>query len=365
MVALGCGRLGFSNAGAGPGGDDDDDDDGVPCSVTSVAVSEGAMRATSPMMVWNGTRFGVSWLEDTTPQSAHFRTLSIDGAMDPIANLGAAGEEVQVAWDGTSWRLVWANTATNPAIMLSTNGDAARALTSNTRSNREPRIAALSGGATAYLWVTDATTSNVRLTIIDAAGIKRVDDRAIATADGSQQHSLVWTGSELAAFYTVGPKLTMLRMNPDGNPVAAATTVVTVPDLSSPYSDFDNALVAWAGDRFLLAWMASGELQLTYATRDGMQQFPPVTVGTYGGFSFLGPTLAVGADWDAIIYDTLLGNTTYLVEVYRDGSLGKPYAFDKASWPAAVWVNNAWAVAVSQVQPGAKPNYIKLVQLCR
>src|SRR5215471_15779365 len=103
MVAFGCGRLGFSNTSAHPGGDDDDD--AAPCSPTSVAVSDGPMRAVHPVMVWNGTRFGVSWLEDPMLQSAHFRTLSLDGTMDPIANLGTAGEEVQVAWDGSSWRL--------------------------------------------------------------------------------------------------------------------------------------------------------------------------------------------------------------------------------------------------------------------
>src|SRR5438045_1307372 len=123
MVALGCGRYGFSTPGPGPGSGDDDD---APCTVTSYTVSEGSPRATAPIMTWNGTKFGVSWLEDASsqavsPQSAHFRTLSGDGTMDPIANLGAAGEEVQVAWDGASWRLAWSNTATNPEIMLSTN----------------------------------------------------------------------------------------------------------------------------------------------------------------------------------------------------------------------------------------------------
>jgi hypothetical protein len=366
MVALGCGRYGFSHPGPGSGSADDDDD--VPCSVMSYTVSEGSTRALTPIMMWNGTKFGVSWFEDAVSQSdpsqAHFRTLSSDGTMDPIANLGA-GEEfegVQVGWDGASWRLAWTNTATNSAIMVSTDGGAARALTANARSNYAPHVASMSGGATAYLWQNDATTNNIRLSIIDAAGNKLVDDRAVVTADNVPGTQLVWTGSELVAFYAVSTKIMMLRMTSGGSPIAPAAAVATVPAGTPAVSEM---FAAWAHDRIMLAWMASGDFAVTYVSRDGVQQFAPVVVARYGGFNFITPSLAVGADWDAIVYDAGLNHTSYLVEVYRDGSLGKPEIFDNASRPVAAWLGKTWSVAVAQTQPNAKPDYIKLVQLCR
>jgi hypothetical protein len=363
MITLGCGRFGFSDGSGGSTGGGDDDDQ--PCTVTSVTVSEGSTRATSPRMLWNGTRFGVSWLEDTEPQSAHFRALSIDGAMDPVADLGVTGEAAQVAWDGASWRLAWSNGATNPEIMLSTNGGGPSALTANPRSDMDPRIATLSGGKIAYIWLTNASNNNVRLTMFDAAGTKLIDDRAIATSDSFGGENLVWTGSELVAFYPLGPKLMMLRMTPDGSPIAAALPIVTVPAVSPPASAFDDAFAAWAGDRFLVAWKADSGLRFTYVSRDGMPQFPPVFVEGYGGFNFVNAAIAVGADRDAIVWDHYLDNVAYLVEVFRDGTLGKPYEFEQANEPSVGWVGKTWAVAVSQTQPNAKPNYIKLVQICR
>jgi hypothetical protein len=359
LVTLGCGRLGFSDPDGGSPGDDDQ-----PCTSSAFPISEGSTRALLPNMVWNGTKLGVSWLEDPEPRPAHFRTISLDGAADPIANLGIAGEPVEVAWDSASWRLAWSTADAKSEIMISTNGATARALTANQRVDAAPRIASLPGGKTAYLWWTDASTGNLRLTVLDAAGNKLVDDLGIGT--GSLVN-LVWTGSELVAFYTTSSSVMMLRLTPGGSPIGSATTAMTV-------SDLGGVLVGWAGDRFLVVYTAGSfgrSLYLTYVSRDGIQMFPSVFIDSpENAFFSPVPSIAVGPTSDALVWDKGT-DISYLVEVFRDGTLGKPYAFEDTSAPAVAWVDTAWVVAVAQIQhpttgmPDPKPDYIKLIRFCR
>jgi hypothetical protein len=368
MVAAGCGRFGFTSA---DGGIPTSGDDGASCTASASAVSEGSTRATAPKLSWNGTKVGVSWLEDPSPASAHFRTVSLDGAADPIANLGAAGEPVQVAWDGTSWRLAWSTSATKPDIMLSTDGAAPLALTANPRSDAGPRIASLPGGQIAYLWRTDAATSNVRLTVVDAAGNKLVDDLGIATATfEAQAHSLVWTGSELVAFYPMTPSVMMLRMTPKGLPIAAATAAMTLPASQNLFS----AVASWAGDRFLIAY-ASGSGTITsvyvsYVSPSGTTLVPGVFVASGSALDLLTPSIAGGPATDALVWEDPAARTSSLVEVFRDGTLGRLYSFEGASDPSVAWLGTTWAVALAQAQPAtatmptAKPDYTKLIRFC-
>ena len=368
LGALGCGRLGFSDPDGGSLGDDDQ-----PCTPSAFPVSEGATRASAPNLVWNGTKLGVSWLEDATPQSAHFRTISLDGAADPIANLGVAGEAVEVAWDSESWRLAWSTADAKPEIMISTNGATPRPLTANPRLDETPRIASLPGGKTAYLWRTDASTGNARLTVLDAAGSKLVDDLGIATSGYAVASlNLVWTGSELVAFYPMASpmdsSLMMLRMTADGRPIGPATMAMTAS------ASLDAVLVRWTGDRFLVAYSSGGfggSLYLTYISRDGIQMFPGVHIDSSGGLlQGVAPSIAVGPTSDALVWDKDT-DISYLVEVFHDGTLGKLYAFEDTSVPAVAWVGTAWMLAVAQIQhpttsmPNPKPDYIKLIRFCR
>jgi hypothetical protein len=365
IATIGCGRLGFSdNDGPTILGNND------PCISKTTVVSESSEGALEPRMVWNGTKAGVAWLEDSTSLSGHFRTVSLDGTADPIANLGvlAQGETVQVAWDGANWRLAWSDDDPNREVMLSTDGAAPRSLTANSRQDMRAHIAPLPGGKIAYLWAVDPPAFSLRLTVFDASGAKLVDDLAIGTeTDSLETHSLIWTGTELVAFYGANSKLMMVRMNPDGSQIAPPVKVVAAPD---SFTVFNYASATWTGDRFLVAWsLSSGEFRIAYVDPSG-QLMSPALIPPASALLSSVVAVAAGSTVDAVAWDNAEGSS-YLVEVSRDGKLGMLYTFKDAYNPSAVWTGSTWAVALTQhyfpTPDGlpAKPANINLVQLCR
>jgi len=365
MLTIGCGRFGFTHA------DDEHtalgDDDNGPCMESSLQVSENSMRAYEPKLVWNGTKAGVAWMEDPIPDAVHFRTISLDGSADPIASPGvlAQGEAVDVAWDGASWRLTWADDDPNRELMASTDGAAPRALTTNPRQDMRARVAPMSGGRTAYLWVTDQTAYDLRLTVVDAAGNKLVNELAVVTGAGSellQAHHLVWTGSELVVFYPTSKDLMMLRLNPDGSRVAAPAAVGTMA------GSFIFASASWIGDRFLVSWNSAAGFRIAYVGLDGALLFP--AVGAAGSTQWTNDvSVAIGSTSDAVAWSDING-ASFLQEMSRDGTLGELHTFDNAYYPSVAWVGTRWAVALSQrvvptpASPDPKPDYINLIQIC-
>jgi hypothetical protein len=318
-------------------------------------------------MVWNGTRAGVAWIEDSTPLQAYFRTVPLDGAALPISSLGvlAQGETVDVAWDGANWRLAWSDDDPNREVMLSTDGAAPRALTANTRQDMRARIAPLSGGKIAYLWAVDSPAFGLHLTIFDATGTKLVDDVSVATETGTlETHNLIWTGSELVVFYATGAKLMMLRLDETGKPLAAPIMITSQP------SSFNFASASWTGDRFLIAWITSADgMRVAYFDKAGAMLAPSLPAPANDILSSI-PSVAVGPTSDAVAWDTVWGQA-YVVEVLRNGTYGKLYTFEAAYEPSVAWVGSTWAVALVQRQtpppsnPNPIPDNINVVQLCR
>lgn len=363
MVAVGCGRFGFDSSTDGTRTSDDE-----PCVASTSTVSATTASIFDPRLAWNGTKLGVVWLEDETSLSARFRMVALDGTADPITDLGALaqGEAVELAWDGARWRLAWSDEDPNREVMLSTDGAAPQVFTTNGRQDMRVRIAPLADGQVAYLWVVDPPRYNLRLTIVDAAGTKLVDDRSVATAGNLESHNLIWTGSELVAFYSVGTRLMMLRMNRDGSEIAGPVQVAMVDYAIREVS------VRWTGDRFLAAWaFSSGGFRVAYVNPDGSLMFPSVTAPASAVFT-TGPRVATGPVADAVVWDSISGGT-FLAEVSReDGTmLGTLHNFPDAYFPSAAWVDTTWAIAAVQrrygVPGGPDPPSpgVDIIQICR
>ncbi|HEU4729957.1 MAG TPA: hypothetical protein VFT22_18800 [Kofleriaceae bacterium] len=369
LITLGCGRFGFSGSGdqtTALGGDAMGSASPVPCMETSFRVSENTDRAYVPRLVWNGTEAGMAWMEDPIPDAVHFRTVALDGTTDPIASPGilAQGEAVDLGWDGTSWRLTWADDDPNREVMASTDGAAPSALTASSRQDMRARIAAMSGGKVAYLWATDqpSTGYDLRLAVVDAAGAKLVSDLVVATTADLNTHSLVWTGSELAVFYPAGKSLTLLRLHPDGSRVVDPITVGTLTDT------FPFVSASWAGDRFLVAWNSANGIRFAYMGLDGALVFP--AVGAAASTQWTDDvSVAIGPTSDALAWSDLNG-ASYVQEMLHDGTIGEVHTFSDAYYPSVAWVGTRWAVALSQrvyptpAHPDPQPDFINLIQIC-
>jgi len=365
LFMIGCGRLGFEDATAA-GGDDDGTSLGSnqPCVESSVRLSENTDRAYIPKLMWNGTEAAIAWVEDSTPQALRFRTVSPDGKADPIASPGPTpGGEVDLGWDGAGWRLIWPGIGTNGEVMISSDGAAARTFAVTPGNDTVGDVAALSDGKIAYLWVASPSDTSVVLTVIDAAGNKLVNARSVVTGSTTVVlRSLVWTGSELAVFYSTRAKLMMVRLSPDGNQVTAPVTVGTFSDT------FMFASATWAGDRFLVGWNSANGFRAGYVGLDGVLVHP--AIGAAGSMQWtFGVTLAVGPTSDMIAWNDING-VSFIQEMLHDGTIGEVRSFTDAYYPSLAWIGKRWAIALSQrvyptpASPEPKPDFINLTLLC-
>jgi len=363
-LTAGCGRIGFapeSNSGNGRDGSTASGD-GPACLATTVPISATPTRSEFPVLAWNGTKAGISWIEDPigTP-SGRFRTSSLDGPADPIFTLGVPGptDDLEIAWGGASWRLSWSeDSGPGRAILRSTDGAAAQAITTNVRTNLEARMAPLSADTTAYLWATEGAGGNagfdLNLAVLNAAGTKIVTDRTITTGlNAIDIHAIAWTGSELVVFYATTTQLMMLRLSASGTTMAGPIPVATEA-VSSHLS------AHWAGDRFLVTWFSGSSIRIAYVSPAGALLMP-VLRPPEGAVLSLGVASAVGPTSDVVVWDDIGAGEAYLLPVARDGTVGPRITFPQAASITAAWVGTAWAVAIAE---GPMQRDIYLHQLC-
>lgn len=315
-------------------------------------------RSEYQTLAWSGSKLGLSWIDDPagTP-SGHFRTVSLDGTVDPVFDLGVPGptEDLGVAWDGASWRIAWSeDTATDREIFRSTDGAPAQAITANGRDDLEVRQVPIAGGNMAYLWTTSGSRNgfDLVLAVLDATGTKLVNDLTIATGlNAVEVQDLVWTGSELVVFYATPSQLVMLRMSPSGSPIAGPIPIATeiVPS---------DVFARWLGDRFLVTWHGSG-IHIAYLSPDGAL-LSPILQPPMNPLFTLRISPAVGPTSDVVVWDDIAKGSAYLLPVERNGTLGTITEFPQTASITAAWAGTHWVLAASQGQP----REIQLIQLC-
>jgi hypothetical protein len=358
-LTAGCGRIGFGSDDSGRDGSTTSDD-GAACVATSVPISATPARSEFPVLAWNGTKAGISWIEDPTgTPSGHFRTASLEGPAEPMLTLGVPGptDDLAVVWGGASWRLSWSeNSGQGRAILRSTDGSPGQAITTNVRTNLEARMAPLSADTTAYLWVTNGPNAgfDLILAVLNASGTRIVNDQTITTGlNAIDIHAIAWTGSELVVFYATTTQLLMLRLTASGTPIAGPVPIATETVSSHLWAH-------WTGDRFLVTWYSGSSIHVAYVSPVGAL-IMPVLHPPAGAVLSLGVSSAVGPTSDVVVWDDIGTGSAYLLPVARDGSPGTRITFPQAGSITAAWVGTTWAVAIAE---GPMQRDIYLHQLC-
>lgn len=359
-----CGRVGFDALGDAGAGDRDgtaaDGDavgtgDAAPACVGSAfPVSASVTDSIAPDAAWNGSQVGVVWKEGTTtPGPVRFRTATLAGALGTEVPLGDASA-FDIGADGASFRTAHAaDGGSGTDIFWSSDGATPGAVTSDPQGDSGPELAITSAGAAAILWrhAGGGSTVELHVAVIDSTGAVAAGPTPIVT--GTQvslqsEWALAWNGSELAAFYSQSGNLYLQRIDASATPIGAPIVFVAE-------STFSLA-ARWAGDRYLVAWFAAGQVSTAYVAADGSLMSPITRVASSA--ITLDLQIAIGASTDLVVWRD--SDRSILMPMARDGTPGTIATVPNAS-VSPVWVDTTFALAVSR---GTMPRDIELLTLC-
>jgi hypothetical protein len=359
-LATGC-RIGFDPVVEEGGGNSDGDGgtgdsrDPPPCSpFAPFDVTSAGIRTHVTGLAWNGTTAASTWIEDPAGASAlRYRTFRLDGTTDPIADLGAAGpsEEAYLLRDGTTFHVTWSND-TARTVAHSIDG-APRQTVSASGSNFFPRVAPLPGGGAAFFWARlQGGNGDLahRLTILDSTGGTVLSDTQVGGLTMAVRGQVVvWTGTELAAFYTDSGGIMLQRFMATGAPIGGPVVIAAV---STQVLD-----AKWTGDRFLVAWHG-GNVGIAYAAADGTLMSPIASPPVGSAFTFQ-VAIAVGPASDLVVVQEI-GVGVHAVSMTRDGTVGAITTLPGAAIDAT-WADTTWALAISK---STQPQEIEIRALC-
>jgi hypothetical protein len=383
MAVAGCGRISFGTMGDGgenalgdgagslADGDVAPSDTALPtgtgpgglCVVTAT-IATGPLRAYEPRTAWNGSSVGLVWTQDPANDGPRlYRTLASGGVMSQVVTLAAASTpgEADIEADGADFRIAWEEEigTNNREVRRSTNGTAAFALSTSNRFDMWPKIAPLGNGSTAYAWARQRGGGgyDLVLSVVDAGGAVLVQEVVLASAIDTFRLDLVWTGSELVAFYVTVGQLWMRKFGSDGTPLAAAISIAT--------SNTINRIAArWVGDRILVTWNVLRPIRLAHVSPAGTLLTPWQAIDPLmepNSFEvMIDLQIARGPSSDLLVWNDLFRQTAYVQPVERSGALGQLVQWTGSQGITAVHGGDRWYIGHILAQSQA----VEMLELC-
>jgi hypothetical protein len=248
-------------------------------------LSQGAARADSPRIAWNGTEFAVAW-EDERDLNAEIYFARVDAAGNKIGNDtrvsvdDSQSADPRIAWNGNDWGIIWPDRRSGLQLQLYFArmsalgveiGDDVRVTLTGEDAAR-PSIQ-WTGSEYAVSWMDSREGENeVYLALLDQSGANLSGDlRITAEAGASAFPEVAWTGSHLGFAW---------RDNRDGN--LEVFFARTSPAGAKIGQDLQITDVPGDDIRLSLAWMDGAFGVVWHDTRDLRQQIYFAPLGPDG-----------------------------------------------------------------------------------
>jgi hypothetical protein len=382
VAVTGCGRLGFGatgDAGDGTSGDRDGllgdsavapSDTALPtgtgpgglCVITSTTAT-GPLRAFEPRTTWNGSAVGLVWTEDPANSGPrHFRTLAPGGDLSQALTVAVASTTgaADIEADGASFRLTWTEELANGnREVLGLIGGNIVTLSTSNRTDGWPAIAPLGSGTTAFAWARARGGSGYDLVMTTiASGTVVAQEVVLASNIDTFRNDLVWTGSELVAFYVTAGQLWVRRFDSAGTALAPAVSIAAS-------STFNGIAARWVGDRIAVAWTVSRPVRLAHVSAAGVMLTPwqvldPLAPEPEGFEAMVDLQIARGPSSDLVIWNDGFRGIAYVQPVERSGALGQLVQWPGSRGITAVHGGDRWYIGyiVSQSQA------VEMLELC-
>lgn len=264
--------------------------------IDDMNVSNAATNIDYPALAWNGAELGLVWREGAD-QSYRFRRISADGVpLGDVLVLEAYGAAPDLAWYGSGWAIVSANSTGVGLTLVDAAGTTASATRRANTSVFEwlyyPAVTTV-GTRLLVAWIAqlDPVTHQIRAAMFD--GTSFGPDVEISGPEGvnnSAEAELVWDGTGVGATWWTGGSRLVFAYLPDGDPMRVTRTTIGSPALDDPS-------IAAAGDRLAIA------AELTSGGESSVQVWQITSDGSIVGSTAAGleraesdePTIAAGA----------------------------------------------------------------------
>jgi hypothetical protein len=383
VAVAGCGRVGFGTTGDGDGGALDDgrgllgdgsvapSDTALPtgtgpgglCVITSTTAT-GPLRAFEPRTTWNGSVVGLVWTEDPANSGPrNLRTLAPGGVLSGAVTVAVASTNgaAVIEADGASFRIAWAEEFpnSNREVLGLIGGNVVTLSTSN-RTDGWPAIATVGSGTTAFAWARARGGSGYDLvmTTIDAGGGALVQEVVLASNIDTFRLDLVWTGSELVAFYVTAGQLWMRRFDTAGTALAAAISIASS-------STFNGIAARWVGDRIAVAWHVLRPIRFAHVSAAGVMLTPwqvidPLPAEPEGFEAMIDLQIARGPSSDLLVWNDGFRRIAYVQPVERSGALGQLVQWTGSQGITAVHGGDRWYIGYIVTQS----QVVEMLELC-
>ncbi len=237
---------------------------------TSVQVTNDANPARNPVLMWNGSAYGLVWQEVTTGDD-RLLFLELDRAGSPVGSplvvsdptAQPASDQPHAAWTGSGYGVAWQDGRDGNGEIYFARLDAAGVkiggdvrVTDDAARQDSPEIV-WTGSEYGVAW-NDERNGNgeIYFARLDATGarigaeIRITNDPADSTYPTSP--GLAWNGEEYAVAWRDGrdgnTEIYLARLDATGNPLGTDVRVTYEPHASN------SARVVWTGTDYRVAW---------------------------------------------------------------------------------------------------------------
>lgn len=231
---------------------------------SDIPVSESSGIAFDPIVVWNGTNFGIFWYQGFTVKYAQFNKSGVVVTHETSLTASGEGAFVSAVWNPNSnaYGVTWYGSATNTPYegarfakfnRLGVRTSAVVVLSSANDGNYYKPFIATSGNGYAVAWDSRRNCNNITncpqvfMARVNNLGQKVGNDFAVTSSDSDRAQALVWNGNSYAIF-SIGFNGVNLNLVLNNN------TIINNNTLAGGFIDPQNIKTEWNNGQYLLSF---------------------------------------------------------------------------------------------------------------